>query len=114
MIAGALAVSTAVATERENTSINEALLRECCRYGIDYDRAIQSLRGSPSLIRKDTRAWWDYAIVAAAIGVFVYLGCNARVPALAMNYPWLAALVAVLIAAAIWGGWGLWKANRFS
>jgi len=114
MIAGAVAVSTAVATERENTSINDALLRECCRYGLDYDRAIQSLRGTPTLIRKDTRAWWDYAIVAAALGIFVYLGCYARVPALAMNYPWFAVLVSILIAAALWAGRGLWKANRFS
>jgi glucose uptake protein GlcU len=114
MILGALAVSTAVATERENTSINEALLRECCRYGLNYDRAIQSFRGSPVASGKDKRSWWDYAIVAAALGVFVYLGCNARVPTLAMNFTWLSVLVVVLVAAALWGGWGLWKANRFS
>lgn len=114
MILGALAVSTAVATERENTSINEALLRECCRYGLNYDRAIQSFRGSPVAGSNDKRSWWDYAIVAAGLGVFVYLGSNARVPTLAMNFTWLWALVVVLVAAALWGGWGLWKANRFS
>jgi drug/metabolite transporter (DMT)-like permease len=117
MILGALAVSTAVATERENTSINDALLRECCRYDLNYDRVLQSYRGSDTADAqdsKDRRPWWDYAIVAAAVGIFVYLGVNARVPALGMDFAWLGVLVAVLVAAALIGGWGLWKATRFS
>ena len=32
----------------------------------------------------------------------------------AMDFTWLAVLVAVLVAAALIGGWGLWKATRFS
>ncbi len=124
MIAGALAVSTAVATERENFSINQALLRECSRYGLNYDRVIECYRGSatsPANEPKDNRpesgsnrSWWDHAIVVAAVGVFVYLGINAQVPSLAMNFAWLAVLVVVLVAAALISGWGLWKATRFS
>ena len=117
MILGALAVSTAVATERENTSTHEALLRECSRYGLDYDRILHSNAGAApeqSAAARDQRSWWDYAIVAAAIGVFVYFGCNERVPALAMDFTWLSILVAVLIAAALLSGWGLWKSTRFS
>ncbi|MGA2538340.1 MAG: GRP family sugar transporter [Terracidiphilus sp.] len=117
MILGALAVSTAVATSRENQSINEALLRECCRYGLDYDRVVQSYGASTQgdgVDRSDRRSWWDYAIVAAAVGVFVYLGVNAKVPTLAMNFTWLAVLVVLLVGAALWSGWGLWKATRFS
>ena len=117
MILGALAVSTAVATERENASTNQALLRECVRYGLDYDRVLQSYGGAaltdgnPS---KDRRSWWDYAIVAGAVGFFVYLGINARVPQLAMNVPWLTILVVLLVASALASGWSLWKATRFS
>jgi hypothetical protein len=117
MILGALAVSTAVATSRENQSINEALLRECCRYGLDYDRVVQSYGASTQgdgVDRSDRRSWWDYAIVAAAVGVFVYLGVNAKVPTLAMNFTWLAVLVVLLVGAALWSGWGLWKATGFS
>src|ERR1700734_1997315 len=36
MILGALAISTAVASSRENMSRNEALARECDRYGLEY------------------------------------------------------------------------------
>jgi glucose uptake protein GlcU len=114
MILGALAVSTAVATEREHASTNQALLRECSRYGLDYDRVLQCYGGAEPAGDRIGRAWWDFAIVAAALGVFVYLGVNARVPALGIDFTWLSILVVVLVAAALWSGWSLWKATRFS
>jgi hypothetical protein len=117
MILGAVAVSTAVATARENASINEALLRECCRYNLDYDRVLQSFSSSTPDDRtgtKDQRSWWDYVIVAAAVGAFIYLGSNAKVPSLSMDFAWLSVLVVLLVAAALLSGWGLWKATRFS
>jgi glucose uptake protein GlcU len=116
MILGALSVSTAVATAREHQSINEALLRECCRYKLDYDRVVQSYAGSsPAGHDADSgRHWWDYLIVTAALGVFVYFAINARVPSLGMNFTWLTVLAIVLIASALVGGYGLWKATRFS
>jgi hypothetical protein len=118
MIAGALAVSTAIATERENTSTNEALLRECCRYHLDYDRVKQSYEGlepetDPDKAKKG-RGWWDYAIIAAAVGVFVFLGVHARPPALSMNMGWVWALAVVLAATASACGWALWKSTRFA
>jgi len=117
MIVGALAVSTAVATERENSSTNQALLRECNRYGLDYERVLRAYGGSAAKDSSDAydrRSWWDYAIVAAAVGVFVYFGVNARVPSLEMDFGRLAVLVVVLVASAVLAGWGLWKATRFS
>ena len=124
MILGALAVSTAVATERENFSINQAVLREVGRYGLNYGQVIEGYRGSSAREtnppqgthsgNENSRSWWDYAIIAAAVGVFVYFGVNARVPSLRMNFTWLAVLVLVLVAAALISGWGLWKATRFS
>lgn len=117
MILGALAVSTAVATARENASTNQALLRECCRFDLDYDQVLEAYSGSARGDRNepsDRRSWWDYAIVAAAVGLFVYLGVNAKVPALAMDFTWLSVLAVVLVASALLSGWGLWKATRFS
>ena len=89
MIMGALAVSTAVATEGERASANQALLRECDRYHLDYEETLRSYSGAPA----DTvhrRDWWDYLILASAVGVFVWLGAQARVPSLAMNLTWTA------------------------
>jgi glucose uptake protein GlcU len=117
MILGALAVSTAIATEREQASTNDALRRECARYNLDYNRVLRAYSGAGPGDRpdgNDRREWWDYAILATAAGVFVYLGWNARVPALGMNFAWLWVLVGVLVATAGVCGWGLWKATRFS
>lgn len=114
MIAGAIAVSTAVAGAREQTSMNQALERECSRYGLDFDRVMLVYSGSREAGGDARRHWWDYAILAAGAGVFLYLGLNARVPALAMNYAWLWALVVVLVVSAAACAWGLWKATRFS
>jgi hypothetical protein len=56
----------------------------------------------------------DYLIIAAAVAVFVYLGLNARVPALNLDVRWVCVLGAVMIATAVSCGWALWKASRFS
>jgi glucose uptake protein GlcU len=114
MIAGALAVSTAVATAGENASTKATLLRECSRYHLDYERVLKAYGGTEPVDQNGRRGWWDYAIVAAAFGVFVYLGLHAKAPSLAMNMGWLLtlAVIAVVVAAAC--GWGLWRATRFS
>jgi len=114
MILGALAVSTAVATEREQFSMREALVRECARYDLDYDRASQAYYGTTKGIGNAGRAWWDYLILVGALGVFIWLGVDAQIPTLAMNFTWVSILVAILIASAIGGAWALWRATRFS
>jgi len=114
MILGALAVSTAVATEKERASMREALVRECARYDLDYDRVMESYSGQSGVRVAEGRAWWDYAILAGGVGVFIWLGVNARVPELAMNFGWVALLSAVLLFSACGGVWLLWKATRFS
>jgi glucose uptake protein GlcU len=112
MILGALSVSTAVASEREDATADDAVRRECKRYQLDYDRIARAEaeegQGKPG------RAWWDYAIVAAAVSVFAYLALNAHVPNLGMNMGWVSILSALLAASAVGCGWGLWKATRFS
>ena len=62
----------------------------------------------------ESRAWWDYVILACAVGVFVWLGVNARVPALPMNFAWVGILVVILLTSAFAGAWMLWKKTNFS
>ncbi|MGA2728161.1 MAG: GRP family sugar transporter [Terracidiphilus sp.] len=113
MILGALAVSTAVATEREHASTHDALHRECDRYGLDSARVLDAYHGTTSSGRKFHRDWWDYAILLCAVGVFVWLGVQARVPALGMNLTWTAVLSVALIVSASVCAWSLWKSTRF-
>lgn len=114
MILGAFAISTAVAGQREQSSTNQALLRECTRYGLDYNRTIASMAGDEFSGRSDRRRWWDYAIVLAATGVFVWLGLHAVVPPLAMDLRWVGALGVVLVLSLVAGGWSLWRRTLFS
>jgi len=114
MILGALAISTAVASAKENTSTNEAVERECNRYGLDYNRTLLAQAGDEFSGRDEKRRWWDYAIVLAATAVFVVLGVRAVVPPLAMNFRWIAALGIILLGSLLAGGWSLWRRTRFS
>jgi glucose uptake protein GlcU len=113
MIVGAYAISTAVAEAKENSSTNEALLRECERYGLDYDRTVLSMAGE-EFGGEGGRRWWDYAIVAVATGVFIWLGIGAKVPQLAMDMRWVAVLAVALGVSLAAGGWSLYRRTRFS
>ncbi|NYF78974.1 GRP family sugar transporter [Granulicella arctica] len=114
MILGALAISTAVASGREDSSKNEAVLRECERYNLNYYRTLAALGGDEFGGRDERRRWWDYAIVLVATGVFVWLGVRAIVPPLAMNLHWIVALGVILALSLAAGSWALWRRTRFS
>jgi glucose uptake protein GlcU len=114
MILGALAISTAVASAKEHSSTNEAVLRECNRYGLNYHRAIMAQAGDELGGRDERRPWWDYAIVLAATGIFIALGVQAVVPPLTMNFEWVAALGILMMMSLAAGGWSLWRRTRFS
>jgi hypothetical protein len=114
MILGAVAIGTAVAGPAENASANEALLRECHRYHLEYGRALRACAGPDAENGDERRSGWDYAIAAIATGVFVVLGWRAKAPALAMDPVWLTVLAAILVITALVCGWGLWKTTRFS
>jgi hypothetical protein len=113
MILGALSISTAVASAREDTSKNEAVLRECRRYGLDYYRTLAAQSGDEFGGRNERRRWWDYAIVLAATGVFLWLGVRAVLPPLVMNLRWIAVLGGLLLLSLLAGGWSLWRRTRF-
>jgi glucose uptake protein GlcU len=114
MILGALAISTAVASSREHTSRNEALERECIRYGLDYREVLLAQSGDEFGSRSERRRWWDLLIVVAATSLFVWLAMHAVVPPLAMNLTWIAILCVILLVALAGAGWALWRQTRFS
>ncbi|MGO4517499.1 GRP family sugar transporter [Terriglobus sp. 2YAB30_2] len=111
MIGGAIAISSAVATQREHISMNDALQRECDRYDLDISEVLRDY-ATPEIDRTNPRNWWDYAIIAAAVGVFVYLGWKARVPQLVMNLEWAGLLVCLMIAAAVGGLFALRRLSK--
>jgi glucose uptake protein GlcU len=113
MILGALAISTAAAGADEMGNRDAALQRECDRYGLDYDHALNAQNGG-SVQGPGRRRWWDWAIVAAAVSLFVWLGADAVVPPLAMHWEWVAVLCVTLLATLAAGCWALWTRTRFN
>jgi hypothetical protein len=113
MVLGAFSISTAVASSRETLSRNIALERECERYGMDYEEVLRAQSGDELDSRNERRRWWDVLIVVLATIIFVWLGVNARVPALAMNLRWIVVLTVALLASLLGGGWALWRRTRF-
>src|SRR5579863_2488727 len=114
MILGAIAVSSAIASERELHNTNSAIERECGRYRLDSDAVKRAFDGHSNDSHKSGRAWWDWLILFLVTLVFVGLAAKARVPSMAMNFAWTGVLTIVLVASAAACLWGLWKTTRFS
>ena len=112
MVGGAALISSAVATRDENTAREIAILRECERYSLNHAQTLATMQGESEA--ESPRRWWDYAIVLAATGVFVWLASQARIPALAMNTTWMVALGAVMLVSLLIGGIALRRTTRFS
>jgi len=114
MILGAVAISTAVAGQREQTSTNDALKRECDRYSLSYYRVLGEYSGSEIGGREQKRGWWDYLIVAVAVSIFSALAWIAAPPAIVMNLHWVAVLGVLLVLTLVVCCWALYKKTRFS
>jgi glucose uptake protein GlcU len=114
MILGALSISSALAEEGEQSSMEKALVEECERYDMDYHRVLAEYRGSDSGNNQERRGWWDYLIVAFAAGIFVWLGRNAAIPSIAVNAHWLAILAIIMLITLGACCWALWKMTKFS
>jgi hypothetical protein len=114
MILGAIAIGSASAARKEHLSVNEAIARECDRYGLDYNQAVAAQAGLAHGESGDQRAWWDWVIVAVGFGLFAYLAIGAHRPPLMMDGRWIAVLMTAVLALLAISGWLLWKRTRFS
>jgi glucose uptake protein GlcU len=114
MVIGAISIALAVASAKEQTSTDEAVLRECNRYGLNYHKTLLAQLGDEFGDRSERRRWWDYGIVLAATALFVWLGVHARIPPIPMNLRWVAVLGVVMLVSILIGGISLHRRTRFS
>jgi drug/metabolite transporter (DMT)-like permease len=114
MIAGVVAISFAGAAESEQRSWRTAMERECGRYGLDRARVAGAVEGRESAEEARPRRWWEFLIMAAAVALFVWLGAGAARQPIAVNVPWMAALLVASAAFLIGCGVLLWKRTRFT
>lgn len=113
MILGALAISTAVASDQEQHAMNEVVMRECERYNLDRQKVALSQQGDELDRTSGQRRWWDYVIVIVSTGIFVWLGIRAVIPPLQMNMHWVAVLSGILLLALAAGTYCLGKRTHF-
>jgi drug/metabolite transporter (DMT)-like permease len=115
MILGAVAVSLGEASALEQASWKMAMQRECTRYGLDPAQIEASLQGEDTLTRgKSSRSRWEILVIAAAVGLFVWLGLLARRQAIAMNVGWMGLLIGASLVLLVVAGMLLWRRTRFA
>lgn len=115
MLLGALAISTSAAGMNEIASRDQAIARECKRYGLDYERAVMAQSGMEEVSSPaKSRRWWDFGIAILALSVFIWLAQGVRRAPIPMNSFWIAVLLVLSILMFLIGGWWLWKKADFS
>lgn len=114
MALGAAAIALASATGGEHRRWQEAAEREGSRYGIDPTYVRAALAGETGAPTSGRRSWLDWTLVGGATAVFVVFGAIARVPSLTLNWGWVVALAAALLALLVGTGVLLWRTTRFN
>ncbi len=115
MIAGALAITSASASAKEQDSCRSAIARECARYNLNLQQTLQTYSGNdPASPSTAKRPWWDILILVAALAVFFWLAIGVRLPPIAANHAWAIFLIALMLALFAACTWLLRKQTRFS
>jgi len=115
MIAGAISISLAAAPASEQASWQQAMQRECGRYGMDEASVAAAVWGEETpAATGPRRRWWEALVVLGAMGIFVWLGLGATRQELAFSVPWMIVLAAASLVALAVCGVTLWRRTRFS
>jgi cytochrome bd-type quinol oxidase subunit 2 len=89
--------------------------RECTRYNMNTETVAAAVRGEEAFTDAGLkRHWWEAVIVAAAVGVFIWLGLRATPQQIAVNTPWMMILSALSLVFLFVCGWVLYKKTKFS
>jgi hypothetical protein len=114
MAAGAVAIACSSASESEYSSWKEAAERETRLYGIDPGYVMARLEGQDLNAGGVRRTWFDWLLVGGATLIFVVLAWMARVPQMAIQMGWLAALSAAMLVVLVAAGIALWRLTKFT
>jgi drug/metabolite transporter (DMT)-like permease len=115
MIAGAIALSSAVAPDAERAAWRDAVARECHRYDLDFKEADAAQQGVDAMAER-AGGWsvWDILILVAAVAIFAALAHGATLPAIFIRAHWMIGLLVAMLALLLICGGLLWKWTRFS
>jgi drug/metabolite transporter (DMT)-like permease len=115
MIAGAVSISMAEPPASELENWNAAMHRECGRYELDA-ASVAAVVGGEDPLAGHTKLsrWWEWLIVLAASGVFVWLAVGTRAQRIYVNIPWMLVLIVGTLIPLFVVGSMLWRRTRFS
>lgn len=116
-IVGAMLIAGAGVSPAESASTVRSIRRECDRYGMDLTATLHTQGAQEtdpvSKTEAGRRSWFDYAVLLAAMAVFVWFARFVRVPEVALNLTAAVVLTAILIAVLCGAGWLLWSKTHF-
>ncbi len=113
MIGGAALISSSSASAQEHESRDQAIERECDRYGLSLQECMEAQQGVAAGGETRSRSWWDWLIVACAVAVLAFLARGSERPGIRLSLGALSALGAIMLVAAGGGAVLLWKRTRF-
>ncbi len=114
MAAGAVAIASSSASEREYSNWREAAARESELYGIPPEYVMARMQGRDVGSGRIRRTWVDWLLVAAATLIFAVVGAMARVPQMEIHMVWLAVLSLAMLLVLVVGGLALLRVTKFS
>jgi drug/metabolite transporter (DMT)-like permease len=115
MIGGAIAISLAEPPDSERASWRKAMERECSRYALDPVRVAKILEGEDPVAKEASpRRWWELLVVAAALGIFLWLAAVAHRHPIPVNLFWIFVLSVGTLTFLAGSGILLWRQTRFS
>ncbi len=114
MMLGVGAIAFSSATGKEQLRWKEAAQREGRRYGVaaDYVEARMDGRQAAGEL-KLSRNVWDWLLVAAATGVFLFFASMARVPQMSLHWGAVLLLSTASLVLLLVCGVALWRTTRF-
>jgi glucose uptake protein GlcU len=114
MALGAGVIALSSVREREHLRWQEAAARENERYGVDPDYTRARAAGRETTDARHRRTWVDWLVVGVATATLVAFAMMAEAPQIALEWQWVAVLVAAMLAVLVGCGVALWRTTRFS
>ena len=102
------------AAGKEQQQWKAAAQREGRRYNVSADYVEARMDGRQATGEaKSSRNIWDWLLVAAATGAFLFLGSMARVPQMSLHWGAVALLTVASVLLLLVCGFTLWRTTRF-
>jgi hypothetical protein len=115
MMLGVGAIALSSAADKEQARWQEASQRESRRYNLSEDYVEARMQGMQMAGEvRPPRTLWDWILVAAATGIFLFFAILARAPRMSFHWGPAVLLIIVTMVLLLVCGTTLWRTTRFN